>query len=220
MAGNRVEAYSKMRLADFFSRLLKVPFDRAAAVLDANINPKDSTLRKADEEGQKLRVETKNGGVSGGSGWSMVEIPYHKTGGTYSLWVLLSPVDEALLYAYENVRSEFLIQMLGWDRESAENTDLPFFINTKGSALCKNGIDTGPFVDAVGCGDMKGGSFRTMMCDYSINHELLAVRDGERYGLSNCCFESNTNNDIVVSTLGSKYKRIRVIWQKANFISP
>ena len=180
MAGNRVEAYSKMRLADFFTRLLNVPFEKAAEILAANLNPKESTLSKADDEGQKLKTQMKNGGVSCG-GWSMVEIPYHKTGGHYSLWVLLSPVDEALMYAYESVRMEFLTECLGWDREVAETHDNPFFINTMGSRLIdKKGIDTGPFMGATGCGEITGGSFRTMMSDYGINHQLLAVRDGER----------------------------------------
>ena len=78
-------------------------------------------------------------------------------------------MDEIVLYAYEFIRMEYLTKFLKWTREKAENPEHAFFINCAGEALIgKNGIDCQPFINATGCGEISGASFRTMASDYGM----------------------------------------------------
>ena len=179
-AGNRMEAYGLMRLDDFFSRVSNVPFKKVKVILEANRNPEDKRLDEADHEAQKLKIQEKERSAEN-NWWSCIEIPYHKTGHKYSLWVLVSPVDCVILYAYEHACYKFLTEILGWGQDQAEDRDKPLLMNTNGGSLIGNhGLDTKPFSDATGCSYFTGQAFRTMMSNHSISHELMAVKEGER----------------------------------------
>ena len=181
LAGKRPEAYSRMTLRDWVSKVNKVPFNKAQKLLQASLDSDNSTstLELADKEFQSLRERGEDPDEDGW--WSAISLKFHKTCSSFDLWILLSPVEITLLYCFESVRHEFLTQILGWKPEEADNLDRPFFIGTNGSLLIgRKGINLNPFVTATSCGPLTGKSFRTMMSDRSINHRNLAVQDGER----------------------------------------
>ena len=105
VAGNRVEAYRRMTLRDFFAKVNNVPFSKAKKILEANADPKESLLELADKECQSLREGSEESGGDEDGWWSAVSVKYHKTCATFNLWILLSPVESTLLYAYEGVRN-------------------------------------------------------------------------------------------------------------------
>ena len=106
---NRPEACGAITLNDFFMKK-NVSFDAALKLLQENQTP-----------GEENEFLMNNQETKGDLGCSMIEIKLHKSSKNYSLWIILSPVEETMLFAYEHLRSKFLSLFLKWSDDQVSD---------------------------------------------------------------------------------------------------
>ena len=157
--GNRKEAYQKITLKSVMERTRNVPISKACAILKANQTEREEDLAAAHIEatqGNKSKEKNQS------HGYSMIQIPFHKTSLLYDLWVLINKAEDSLLNMYEQIRFSHLTVNLEETKQQAQDINRPFLLNSRGQALITSskGIDCSEFGNAIGQADITAATFR------------------------------------------------------------